>query len=522
MWKKMIAGLLACVCLSSIFTACSGKTSESTPSKTTLTIGVTSFADTLEPTEQYFGWVVMRYGIGQALTRFDENGVLQPWLAQSWSLSEDKCTWTFEIRPDVRFSNGNELTAQAVKSSLERTFEKNARARASYFQYTEMTAQGNTLTITTESPTATVPGSLADPLFLIVDTTADTQSFAMQGPVCTGPYQVESFQPTEVCVVSKNPYYWNGEVPYATVTLRCIDDQATRAMALETGEIDIAYNLKIENVMEFQENPDFGVQSLASLRSCHAFMNQHGVLADKQLRQAILCGLDRQTYCNVLLQGGAVPGKAPVPPSLDYGFDQLTDPNSYDPTRARQLLEQGGYRDRNGDGYVERPDGTPLNLQFVVYDSRAELGIYAQAAQASLKEIGIQLTIETVSYETLLDMQEAGQYDLLIWNVLAANTGDPEAYLRESWMTYSEQNPNNNYAGYSNTKVDTMLKTLSSTFDQTARRDLMIQIQQEILNDAATIFFGYETTYLISSTKVAGLKLYPMDYYWLTEDVRPA
>ena len=161
-------------------------------------------------------------------------------------------------------------------------------------------------------------------------------------------------------------------------------------------------------------------------------------------------------------------------------------------------------------------------MQFVVYDSRAELGIYAQAAQASLKEIGIQLTIETVSYETLLDMQEAGQYDLLIWNVLAANTGDPEAYLRESWMTYSEQNPNNNYAGYSNTKVDTILKTLSSTFDQTARRDLMIQIQQEILNDAATIFFGYETTYLISSTKVTGLKLYPMDYYWLTEDVRPA
>ena len=522
MWKKIISALLICACLGSMLLACSGEQSGNAPSKTTLTIGVTSFADTLEPTEQYFGWVVMRYGIGQALTRFDENGVLQPWLAQSWSLSQDQCTWTFEIRPNVQFSNGNPLTAQAVKSSLERTFEKNARASASYFEYTEMTAQGNTLTITTPSPTATVPGSLADPLFLIVDTTADTQSFAMQGPVCTGPYQVESFQPTQVCVVSRNPYYWNGEVPYDTVTLRCIDDQATRAMALQTGDIDIAYNLKAENLMEFEENPAFQIQSLPSLRSCHAFMNQHGVLADKTLRQAILCGLDRETYCNILLQGGATPGKAPVPPSLDYGFTQLTDPNPYNPTHAQQLLEQGGYQDIDGDGYVEQPNGTPLNLQFVVYDSRAELGIYAQAAQASLKEIGIRVTIDTVSYETLLDMYEAGQYDLLIWNVLAVNTGDPESYLRELWMTHSEQNPNNNYAGYSNSKVDTMLKTLSSTFDQAARRDLIIQIQQEILNDAATAFFGYETTYLICSTKVTGAKLYPMDYYWLTEDVRPA
>ena len=99
---------------------------------------------------------------------------------------------------------------------------------------------------------------------------------------------------------------------------------------------------------------------------------------------------------------------------------------------------------------METPDGDPLTLDFVIYTSRAELGVYAQAAQASLKEIGINVNLNTVSYETLLDMRDSGQYDLLIWNVLVANTGDPENYLRENWYSKSA----NNTAGYNNPEVD--------------------------------------------------------------------
>jgi peptide/nickel transport system substrate-binding protein len=484
-----------------------------------LHIGVTSFADTLEPTEQYFSWVVMRYGIGETLARFDQEGELVPCLAESWKVSDDKLTWTFQIREGVKFSNGTEMTPELVKASLERTFSLNDRASSSYFTYKSIEVDGQNLMITTDTPVEGVPGSLADPLFLIVDTTADTDKFAMEGPICTGPYKVESFSPTESCVVTKNEYYWDGDVLLDKVTFQCIDDQTTRSMALQTGEIDIAYNLKVENLADFENNEDYKIQELSSLRSTHAFMNQHRALSDKTLRQAVIRGLDKQTYCDVLLEGGAIPGKAPVPPSLDFGFDTLSDENAYDPESAKALLDEGGYKDVNGDGYVETPSGEPLDLHFVIYDSRAELGIYAQAAQASLKDIGIKVTIDTVSYETLLDMQEAGEYDLLIWNVLVANTGDPEKYLRESWMTFDETNKNNNYAGYSNEKVDALLEELSAEFDESKRKELIIEIQQLIMDDAATVFFGYETTYLISSSKVTGVSMYPMDYYWLTKDM---
>ena len=479
-----------------------------------ITIGVTSFADTLEPTEQYFSWVVSRYGVGETLVRFDENGEIVPCLAESWEISEDQLTWTFKIREGVKFSNGDDMTPELVKASLERTFELSDRA-VSFFEPASMEVDGQNLLIKTKEPVAILPGSLADPLFLIVDTQADTDAFAMEGPICTGPYAVESFSPTDSCVVVRNEYYWDGEVPLDKVTLKCIDDQTTRSMALQTDEVQIAYNLKTENLADFEDSGEYNIQQLESLRSTYAFMNQNGVLGDKALRQAVIRGLDKETYCDTLLEGGATAGKAPVPPTLDFGFDELKDENAYDPDGAKVLLEEAGYKDTDGDGFVETPSGEKLELNFVIYTSREELNVYAQAAQASLKDIGINVKLNTVSYETLLDMRDSGEFDMLIWNVLVANTGDPEKYLRENWYSTSSSNQ----MGYSNPHVDELLDQLVTEFNEDTRKNLIMQIQQLIMDDAATVFFGYETTYLFSSKSVTGVKMYPMDYYWLTKDI---
>ena len=479
-----------------------------------ITIGVTSCADTLEPTEQYFSWVVSRYGVGETLVRFDENGEIVPCLAESWEISEDQLTWTFKIREGVKFSNGDDMTPELVKASLERTFELSDRA-VSFFEPASMEVDGQNLLIKTKEPVAILPGSLADPLFLIVDTQADTDAFAMEGPICTGPYAVESFSPTDSCVVVRNEYYWDGEVPLDKVTLKCIDDQTTRSMALQTDEVQIAYNLKTENLADFEDSGEYNIQQLESLRSTYAFMNQNGVLGDKALRQAVIRGLDKETYCDTLLEGGATAGKAPVPPTLDFGFDELKDENAYDPDGAKALLEEAGYKDTDGDGFVETPSGEKLELNFVIYTSREELNVYAQAAQASLKDIGINVKLNTVSYETLLDMRDSGEFDMLIWNVLVANTGDPEKYLRENWYSTSSSNQ----MGYSNPQVDELLDQLVTEFNEDTRKNLIMQIQQLIMDDAATVFFGYETTYLFSSKSVTGVKMYPMDYYWLTKDI---
>ena len=194
--KRWLTALLTGCMAAALLTGCGGG-GQSAGDKTTLKVGVTNFADTLEPTENYFSWVVMRYGMGETLVKFDEKMNATPWLAESWKISDDKLTWTFKIRDNVKFSNGKPLTAEAVKASLERSFKKNNRAET-FFKYTEMKADGQTLTIKTEKPSPSMPGFLADPLFLIVDVSSEGErDFAKQGPICTGPYVCESFVTTD-------------------------------------------------------------------------------------------------------------------------------------------------------------------------------------------------------------------------------------------------------------------------------------------------------------------------------------
>lgn len=512
--RHVLAALLLAVIL--IFSGCGGSTSDNS----TLKIGVTSFADTLEPTEQYFSWVVMRYGIGETLVKFSEDMSAEPWLAENYELGEDHLTWTFKIREGIQFSNGNAMTAEAVKASLERTFAMSKRASSDFFTYESITADGQNLIIKTTTPVPGLPGCLADPLFLIVDTSVDTEKFAAEGPVCTGPYQVESFS-KETCILTKNPHYWDGDVPYERVEIPVIDDANTRAMALQSGEVDIAVNISSSDLALFEGDDRFNISSIASLRTVLSFMNQEGPLKDIRVRQAVLKGLNLESYASDLLNDTFVAGKAPIPPSMDYGFDELVDHNTYQPDEAKALLAEAGYTDTDGDGFVDK-NGEKLTLRYVIYDSRAELPILATATQADLQKIGIDVQIETYEYTTLLDMQETGDYDLLIWNVITANTGDPEHYLKEYWKTHTDANKNANTAGYSNSEVDALLDQLSSEFDEATRKALIIQIQQKIMDDAASIFYAYPETNIISSNKITGVKMLPSDYYWLTKEIRPA
>lgn len=519
LWQTVSVGLCG-IAAAALIAGCGSSASNESVQKGILKVGVTNFADTLEPTQNYFGWVVMRYGLGECLTKFDEKMNVQPWLAENWSISDDHLTWTIKIRDGVKFSNGDELTAEAVKASLERVFSKNNRAET-FFKYKEIRAEGQNLIITTEKPMPNLMGFLADPLFIVVDTKAEAgRDFAKEGPICTGPYMVESFV-KEKAVMKKNPNYWAGEVPFETVEIPSIDDPNTRAMALQSGDVDMAVNIAAGDIDTFRNNSQYMVDEISSLRTVLARLNQKGILKDPKVRAALICGCDRETYNKVLLKGTFMTGKAPVPPSMDYGFAQLTDPNAYNPERAARLLDEAGWKDSDGDGIREK-DGQPLKLDFVIYNSRAELPLYAEAVQADLKKLGFDIQIKNVDYNLVDQMGIKGEYDLLISNITTANTGDPEIYLSWYWKSNLHgENPQNG-SGYSNPVLDAKFAALAVEFDREKRRQLIIEIQQIIMNDSAALFLGYPQTNIISNTALAGVKMYPSDYYWVTNLIKPA
>ena len=283
----------------------------------------------------------------------------------------------------------------------------------------------------------------------------------------------------------------------------------------------MAVNIAAGDIDTFRNNSQYVVDEISSLRTVLARLNQKGILKDPKVRAALICGCDRETYNKVLLKGTFMAGKAPVPPSMDYGFDQLTDPNAYDPERAARLLDEAGWRDSDGDGIREK-DGQPLKLDFVIYNSRAELPLYAEAVQADLKKLGFDIQIKNVDYNLVDQMGIKGEYDLLISNITTANTGDPEIYLSWYWKSnFHGENPQNG-SGYSNPALDAKFNALAVEFDKSKRRQLIIEIQQIILNDSAALFLGYPQTNIISSTALAGVKMYPSDYYWVTDLIKPA
>ncbi len=490
--------------------------------KETLTVGVTNFADSLETTDNYFGWQVMRYGIGECLVHFDNKMNAEPWIAESWKVSDDKMSWTFKIR-DIKFSNGEKVTGEAVKKSIERTFAKAPRAKA-MFELDYIIADGQNVIIYTKKPVATLPGMLGDPLFIIVDTAAEGKvDFAKQGPVSTGPYMVKSFSKAK-CELDANPNYYD-PVPFKHLVVNTIDDPNTRAMALQKGEIDIAVNVASGDLALFSDNSKYTISSISSIRDVLARMNVSNgrLLSDKKVRQALIRSLDRETYAKVLLKDTFIAGGPLLPPSLDYGFDGLMKvyPDKYDVEGAKKLLEEAGWKDTDGDGYVDK-DGRNLELEFIFYSGRAELPLYAEATQADAKKVGIKINLKNVDYNVLDSIGVNGEYDLLISNILTEQAGDPEVFINQYWKTNVNGSNPQNGSGYSNPAYDALSDQLVSEFDPAKRRSIIIDMQKILQDDAGLLIFGYPQTNMVSNKSVTNADIYPCDYYWVTKSIAPA
>lgn len=519
--KLLISAALVGAAILGVAGCGGGDSAKKGEAKEKLTVGVTNFADSLETTDNYFGWVVMRYGIGECLTKFDDKMNTVGWLADKWEVSDDHLTWTFHINDKATFSNGNKVDAAAVKASIERVFEKSDRATAA-FKYTEMKADGQNLSITTPEPMANLPGALGDPLFIVVDTSVKDRDYRNMGPVATGPYMVVSFT-KQLCELEANPHYWDGAVPFKKLSVPSIDDPNTRAMSLQSGETDAVVNVASGDMQLFNDKDKYFVSEIASLRAVLARLTvkEGRPMSDIKVRQALISACDRQTYCDTLLKGTFIKGGPLCPPSVDYGFDQLKDPNDYNVERANKLLDEAGWKDTDGDGIREK-DGQKLELDFAYYTSRAELPTFAEATQADAKKVGIQINLKPVDYNILDGIGKRGEADLVISNILSVQSGDPETYIKQYWVTNVDGSNPQNGSGYSNPAYDELAHQLSQEFDRSKRKEIVIKMQQIVLDDAAALVFGYPKTNMVSSTSITGANIKPCDYYWITKDIAPA
>ena len=503
---------LLCGCGSS--SDAGSSSSGETDTAKSITIGAGQACDTLDPANSYDGWYIVRYGISETLTKMEDDMSISMWLAESYTVSEDYTTWTFTIKDGITFSNGNPVDGEAAASSLIYIFETSARGEE-YFTPVSITGSGQDVTIVCESAEPILMNKLADPLFCIIDTSVDLTDIADEGPIGCGPFIIESFDATtKTCVVVKNENYWDGEVNLDRVTFLYTEDQSTLTLGLTAGDYDAVYNLSMTAISDF-ETDDYTISRAASARTTHGFMNQNGALGDDALRQAILMAIDKETYCETLLNGEYTAGKTLITSSApQYGYDELEDPYAYDPEAAEALLDSAGYIDIDGDGFREDPDGNELELIYVYYQGRPEQQIVVEATQAELAELGIKITIEVNDTATVIERLAAGDFDLLCMSINVLNCADPENHL------YSYFKSGGTYAnyGWSNEEFDAILEELSVTADADERAELVKEAQAILLDGAVCIYYCYPIMNFVMKSSVTGLCSTTADYYWISAE----
>lgn len=508
MKKKFIAAVLAgAVMISGL------SVSVMADKEKTFVYGTTGYSEEmgdagLNPHDNYSGWSALRYGVGETLFKYNDNMEVEPWLATDYEFVDDT-TVKITLRDGVKFSSGRTMDAQAVKECLENLVKVHDRA-PSDMKIDYIDADGLTLTIYTTEPCPAIINYLGDPYGAIIDMEYGVQGEGGNANVAgTGPYIAEKVTPTQIDLV-KNENYWGGDVKVDKVTVKSFSDGSALTAALQTGDIQGTYGLQYDNYVLFDGNPEYTINSCATSRCFFGQFNfESEIMQDQNIRKAIEMGIDKEGFCSVIMEGRGLPAKAAFPDSFSYG-NEAVETVSYDPEGAKKLLEESGWKDTDGDGCADK-DGQKLTIDWLTYPTRLEQPKLAEYAQATLKEIGIDVVVNNTSDH--MTYAADGNFDVYVSSTTTAPTGDPEYFF-----TSTVVGPKN-YGKYENKEVTALTEKLHQAFEPEERAKLATELQQKILDDDGFFFVSHLNMGIVTKSNVKGMAAHPCDYYEITADL---
>jgi peptide/nickel transport system substrate-binding protein len=456
-----------------------------------------------------------------SLVTVDEKGVPTPELAESWDVSDDQLTYTFHLRKDLKFSDGSPLTADDVAFTWTIQYDKaydggsqlpslNVKGGKAYKEGTATTIEGikvidpQTISATIEKPNATglvlLGSNVLSKAYYGKDYKFGDLNYIKklhEHPLGDGPYKLEKFIPGQEVRFVANENYFQGKPKTEHFIYKTTEGDVWQFV--ETGEVDYAsFSATEENIEKLKALGFLNI--IPYTPSTYGYMQvnlKHEQLKDKLVRQAIVYGLDRQSIYVDATQGAGSIANIPASPISWSYTDEGINPYKYDPEKAKQLLDEAGWK--VGAGGIREKDGKPLSIHYLGSKSK-NTDIFIAIAKENFEAIGIEFQPEVFAdFNSLVSKVEGGDYDLVSFSTSMLT--DPS----DGFMQFFDGEIND----YDNPKFLELYDKALATSDIEERKAVYKELYQLFNDELPVIFTNYKKTVYAYNGRIENLSVSP-------------
>ena len=426
-----------------------------------------------------------------------ETNEIEPQIAESWE-QVDELTYVFKIRQGIKFHDGSDLTAEDVKFSLDRAINSAAVSYIVDFIDTVTVDDEYTVTVKTKAPYAPALRNLAIPFAAIVPKAvveADEDAFILN-PVGSGPYQFVEWKQNDHVTLKAFDDYYAGKPATENLIMKVIPETSQRSIALETGEIDLAYDMAVNDVAKLKDSTELTVYEIPSLTCWYISMNMNKEPFNNPLvREALSYAIDRQLIIDTINAGSGQPADAIIAPGV-FGY-YSTGVREYDPEKAKELLAEAGY-----------PDGFETSLWVNDNQSRIEM---CQAIQNMFQQIGVECAVEVLEFGSYISRTTNGEHDMAYFGWTTSSADADYSYYSLEHST--QQGAAGNRSFIADPEVDALIEEARTNSDEATRTELYkeLAIKLDEINNNIPVF--YSSINVGASQKVEGFVMDANGYH---------
>lgn len=493
-FKKKIFVVVAMLMSMLMLVACGGGNDKAAGNSTvrdTLIVGNGADAKSLDPhasNDNPSSRITVQ--IYDRLFEFDDNSVPQPSLAESVE-QPDNVTTIIHLVKGVKFHNGEELKASDVKFTFDRMkVSPQVQHIVEAIESIEV-IDDYTVKFITKFPFAPLLNHLSHNATAILNEKAVKEAGDTYGqnPVGTGPYKFISWASGDRITLEAFPEYFKGETPVKNLVFRSIVEETNRTIGLETGELDIVYDIQGIDKNKLKDDDRFTYIEEPGVSMTYLGFNVKKAPFDNpKVREAISYAINQEPIVETAFVGGAVAADSIIGPKL-FAYAPVGK-YEYNVEKAKELLKEAGFE--NG-----------FKTKIWINDNSVRRDI-AVILQDQLKQVGIDMAIETLEWGAYLDGTARGDHDMFIlgWGTV---TRDPD-YGIAALVSTETQGGAGNRTFYSNPKVDQLLKEGKAELDVEKRKSIYKEVQEIIRKDIPMYMVAYPTYNVITKKDVKNFK----------------